>query len=120
MLDKLRRGNNLGNVSPRVAALDNTLEHLQDRVGLRAAQDRLIMLVGDKKMDPILRGRVQSMVALLNLFLDKGLGYTWRVSSLIAAKSHSHGKSSCLFSATGNAPKKATSQNGSHATELTV
>ena len=27
---------------------------------------------------------------------------------------------SCLFSATGNAPKKATSQNGSHATELTV
>ena len=27
---------------------------------------------------------------------------------------------SCLFSATGNTPKKATSQNGSHTTELTV
>ena len=51
------------------------------------------MLVGDKKMDPILCGHVQSMVALLNLFLDKGLGYTWRVSSLIATKSHGCGKS---------------------------
>ena len=27
---------------------------------------------------------------------------------------------SCLFSTTGNTPKKATSQNGSHTTELTV
>ena len=46
-------------------------------------------------MDPILHGHVQSMVALalLNLFLDEGLGYIWRVSSLIAANSHGRGKS---------------------------
>ena len=51
------------------------------------------MLVGVKKMDTILRGCVQSMVALLNLFLDEGLSYTWRVLSLIATKSQSCGKS---------------------------
>ena len=51
------------------------------------------MLVGDKKMDTILHGCVQSMVALLNLFLDEGLSYTWRVSLLIAAKSQGRGKS---------------------------
>ena len=57
------------------------------------------MLVGDKKMDPILCGCVQSMVALLNLFLDKGLGYTWRVLSLITAKSQGRGKSHSVMHA---------------------
>ena len=89
MLEECRRGN------PEIAdfqfnALDNTMAHLRDRAALRVAGEELTVVVQDKTMDNILRGRIQAMLGLINLFLDEELGYTWRKASLVIAKSQSH------------------------------
>lgn len=89
-LEELRRGIQLDNTGLALAQ-DNALGYLRDRTALRTAREQLIVMVDDKKMDGVLRGRILAMVGVLNLFLDEGLGYTWRRASLIVAKSQSHG-----------------------------
>ena len=91
-LEELCCGNNPDSVVPKFV-WEDALEYLQDCAGLLAAQDQLVALLDGKKLDLILRGRIQAMVGLLNLFLDEDLGYTWRKASLVAAKSQSQGKS---------------------------
>lgn len=89
-LEELRNENDTINEALKIAN-ETALGYLQDRPCLQAARDRLAVLVeeSDKKCDLILRGRIQAMVGLLNLFLDEGLGYTWRQASLVVAKMQS-------------------------------
>jgi hypothetical protein len=63
---------------------------LRDQVALCAARDDLTRMAGDKKRDNNTRCRIRDMLSLLNLFLDKKLGYTWREASVVTAKSQSH------------------------------
>jgi hypothetical protein len=39
----------------------------------------------------VLCGRIEAMTRLLNLYLDKTLGYTWIKASVVVAKSEGHG-----------------------------
>ncbi|KAH9023139.1 hypothetical protein EDB85DRAFT_2151322 [Lactarius pseudohatsudake] len=84
-LEELRHGNN-HSIDPKLV-LDNTLEFLQDRARLEAVQEQLVVMAGDKKLGPTLCSRVQAMAGILNLFLDRDLGYTWRQASLVVARS---------------------------------
>ena len=43
-------------------------------------------------LDTVLCGCVDIMIQLLNLFLDKALGYTWRKASKVVAKAEGCGK----------------------------
>ncbi|KAH8979352.1 hypothetical protein EDB92DRAFT_1821065 [Lactarius akahatsu] len=52
-----------------------------------SVQEQLVVMARDKKLGPTLCSRVQAMVGILNLFLDRDLGYTWRQASLVVAKS---------------------------------
>jgi hypothetical protein len=95
-LKALRHGNDPDDAGPQFA-LDNTMGRLRDLATLRTARKDLATMVEDKKknsktsVEGVLRGRVQAMVGMLNLFLDEGSCYTWRQVSLIVAKSQSHG-----------------------------
>lgn len=53
------------NASNNVALKSTVLGCIQDCAGLHVAREQLAALVGDKKMDSILRGRVHAMVGLL-------------------------------------------------------
>jgi hypothetical protein len=59
-LEELRCGNNPDSVVPKFV-WEDALEYLQDRTGLLAAREHLVALIGGKKLDLILRGRVQAV-----------------------------------------------------------
>ncbi|PBK85860.1 hypothetical protein ARMGADRAFT_1036033 [Armillaria gallica] len=59
----------------------------RDFPSLRKAQKALSLKAKDKKLDVFFRGRITSMVAVLNLYLDSYMQYSWRQASFIAARS---------------------------------
>lgn len=77
--------------------MGSAFELLQDRVELQAAQRELALMARQKLVDLVLHGCVAAMVGLLNLYLDKGLGYTWKKASAVAARAEGHG-ASCAWS----------------------
>ena len=90
LIEEHRHGNVSNDAGPHLV-LDRTLGCLRDRDTLHTARKELTGMAEDRKRDPILRGRIQAMVGVLNLFLEEDLHYTWRQASLIVAKSQSHG-----------------------------
>ena len=53
---------------------------------LHQARDELTVKSKDKVIDVTFRARISAMVSTLNLYLDTDLSYTWRQSSMLAAK----------------------------------
>jgi len=45
----------------------------------------------DKKLDVFFRSCITAIVAIINLYLDLDLSYSWRNSSVLAAKAMEHG-----------------------------
>ena len=88
-LEGLRQGNPPEDAAPQWP-MDSALELLQDHARLQAMQKELSVIAKHKNLDAVLRGRVVAMVAVLNLYLEESLGYSWRQASEIAAKSESH------------------------------
>ena len=89
-LEGVRHGNSPDNTAPQ-RPMDNTLELLQDCTELEAVQTELSLMARQKRLDAILQGRVVAIVSLLNLYLDKSLGYSWWQASEISAKSEGRG-----------------------------
>lgn len=68
----------------------NKLSH-KDFPVLRRAQAKLRIKAKDKKIDIFFRSRITAMAATLNLYLDSELSYSWRDSSILAAKAAGRG-----------------------------
>lgn len=85
-----RRMDTGSTVEPRSAA-DRTLDLWNDRTALHTACAKLSERSKQKNLDIILRARITAMVGVLNLYLDSGLGYSWRSASLVVAKAWSQG-----------------------------
>ena len=73
--------------------MDDLLNGLsyKDFPALRRARASLSVKSRDKKIDVFFRARISAMVGTLNLYLDPMLSYSWRQSSLLAAKAAGHG-----------------------------
>jgi hypothetical protein len=90
LLENLRRGRASVDESP-LAPVDSALDLLRDHAALSRARERLqSQAKAEKSLDVIFRARISDMIGILNLFLDPGLSYTWRESSLIVAKAQGH------------------------------
>lgn len=70
---------------------NNTFVDHRDLPALRRAKAKLVLKLRDKTMSLFLRGRLTSMVALINLYLDHQLGLKWTAASKIAAKAAGRG-----------------------------
>jgi len=73
------------------AAVDNVLDVLGDHPRLCIAQDQLVLIGKDKKIDILFQACIVLMVGTLNLFLDPELTLTWRQASLVSSKAQGHG-----------------------------
>jgi hypothetical protein len=62
-----------------------------DFPALRRARAKLTVKSKDKKLDVFFRSRITAMVATLNFYLDAELSYSWRESSILAAKAMGRG-----------------------------
>jgi hypothetical protein len=71
-------------------SLLNALSY-QDFPELRRARAKLTVKSKDKLLDVFFRSRITGMLGTLNLYLDPELSYSWRESSLLAAKAAGHG-----------------------------
>jgi hypothetical protein len=90
LLESLLHRHALADESP-LSLVDDTLELLHDHAALSRAWERLMSQSQDKSLDVIFWARISAMVGVLNLFLDPELSYTWRESSVIAAKAQGLG-----------------------------
>jgi len=63
----------------------------KDFPSLRRAQAKLTVKSKDKKLDIFFRSRITAMGATLNFYLDPELSYSWRESSVLAARAMGHG-----------------------------
>ena len=92
LLKQLREGHCPKDDSPETAT-DQLLDGLcyKDFPALRRARARLTVKGKDKKLDVFFRSRITAMVATINLYLDSELSYSWRDSSVLAAKAMGHG-----------------------------
>jgi hypothetical protein len=77
--------------------MDSIPKLLQNSTELQAAQRELSLITRQTTADVVLHGRIEAMVRLLNLYLDKTLGYTWKRVSEVAARSEGH-RASCARS----------------------
>jgi hypothetical protein len=89
-LEGLHRGDAPNNPTTQQPS-GNTADLLQNRAGLWGVHRELAVKARLGDLDTVLRGRVVAMVALLNLFLDETLGYTWRQASEVVAKTEGRG-----------------------------
>lgn len=62
-----------------------------DLAALRRAKAKLTVKLRDKTLTLSLRGRLTSMIALINLYLDHQLGLNWITASTLAAKAAGKG-----------------------------
>ena len=92
LLRELQEGRRPHDDSPETAT-DQILNGLcyKDFPGLRCSRDKLTVKAKDKKLDVFFRGRITAMVATLNFYLDPELSYTWKESSILAAKALGRG-----------------------------
>ena len=90
MLEDLRHGNKPKDGS-HLDIMDNALNLLRDRVVLRTAQEELAGLVRDKKVGDFVHSHILTMEAVLNIFLDEDLRFTWTKASIVVAKSQGCG-----------------------------
>ena len=92
LLWQLRNGQCPHDDSPETAT-DEILNALsnKDFPALLCAQAKLTVKAKDKKLDVFFRSRITAMVATLNFYLDAELSYSWRESSILAAKAVGHG-----------------------------
>lgn len=72
-------------------SVDNAWDTLRDRVALRAAQEELAGLAKEKKLGDFVHSRILAMEAVLNIFLDEDLGFTWTKASTVVAKTQGRG-----------------------------
>jgi hypothetical protein len=70
---------------------------LQDHARLQRAHRELTQKARTGCLDPVLGACIMAMKMLLNLYLDKNLGYTWIKASSVVAKSKGHG-TTCAWS----------------------
>lgn len=70
---------------------NNTFIDHRDLPALRRAKAKLVIKLRDKTSSLFLRGRLTSMVALINLYLDHQLGLKWIAASKVAAKAAGKG-----------------------------
>ena len=87
LLRKLREGQHPHDNSPQTAT-DELLNGLsyKDFPALRRARAKLMVSAKDKKLDVFFRSRITAMTATLNFYLDAELSFSWRESSVLAAK----------------------------------
>lgn len=92
LLRQLREGRRPHDNSPETATdkILNALSH-KDFPALRRARAKLTIKAKDKKLDVFFRSRITAMVATLNFYLDAKLSYSWRESSILAAKAMGRG-----------------------------
>lgn len=92
LLRQLREGRRPHDDSPDTEA-DQILNGLcyKDFPSLRRARAKLTVKAKDKKLDVFFRSRITAMVATLNFYLDPQLSYSWRESSVLAAKAMGRG-----------------------------
>ena len=69
----------------------SVVDFLRDRARVQSVQTDLAARARLGDLDAVLRGRIAAMLALLNLFLDKSLSFTWKESSEVVAKSERRG-----------------------------
>ena len=70
---------------------DSALEILQDHVALQTAQEELRDMAKEKKRGNFTHSHILAMEAILNVFLDEDLQFTWKMASVIVAKSQECG-----------------------------
>jgi hypothetical protein len=92
LLRQLREGRRPHDDSPETATDDvlNALSH-KDFPALRCARAKLNAKAKEKKLVVFFRSRITAMVATLNFYLDAELSYSWRESSILAAKAMGRG-----------------------------
>ena len=92
LLRDLRKGQHPKDNSPETTT-DQFLNGLsyKDFPALRCTQAKLTVKAKDPKLNVFFRSRITSMVATLNLYLDPELSYSWRESSVLAAKALGRG-----------------------------
>jgi hypothetical protein len=91
LLENLCRGRAPADKSPP-SPVDSALDLLRDRAALLKARESLLLQSQDKSsLDVVFRARMTAMIAVLNLFLDLELSYTWREASMVVAKAQGHG-----------------------------
>lgn len=91
LLENLCRGCAPADKSPP-SPVDSALDLLRDRAALLKARESLLLQSQDKSsLDVVFRARMTAMIAVLNLFLDLELSYTWREASMVVAKAQGHG-----------------------------
>jgi hypothetical protein len=66
--------------------------HIKDLPALRRARARFSVKSKDKSLDLVFRYRIVSMWAALNFYLDAELNFTWRESSILAARAQGYGE----------------------------
>ena len=94
MLEERRQWNaetNTGLAWGPISAADEALDLWNDRVALGIACAKLKERCKPKTLDVIVRARITAMIGVLNLFLEAGLGYTWRNASIVVAKAQGQG-----------------------------
>jgi hypothetical protein len=97
MLKDLRHGNKPKD-SSHLQTMDGALDLLQNCVALQMAQAELAGLAREKTMGNIVHHRILAMEAVLNIFLDEELKFTWTKASIVVAKSQGHGPThACTF-----------------------
>ena len=95
MLEDLRQSHRemaTGSTGGALTVADQTLDLWNDRAALGAACVKLSERRKENSLDVILCARITAMVGVLNLYLDSGLGYSWRNASLVVAKARGQGK----------------------------
>jgi len=92
LLQQVREGQRPRDDSHETAT-DQLLNKLcyKDFEALRRARAKLTIKAKDRNIDVIFRSRITAMVATLNLYLDSELSYSWRESSILAAKAQGRG-----------------------------
>lgn len=92
LLRQIRQGQRPRDDSPETEAdqILNKLSH-KDFPVLRRARAKLNNTAKDQKLDIFFRSRITAMMATLNLYLDPELSYSWRESSVLAAKAMGRG-----------------------------
>ena len=84
-LDSDCQGNTPDNATAKQPTI-SALEILRDRERLEASQRELAVITRQRNLDRILQDHVAAMIGLLNLYLDRSLGYTWIKASEINSK----------------------------------
>ncbi|KAF8267264.1 hypothetical protein EI94DRAFT_1801983 [Lactarius quietus] len=90
MLEDLCRGNDPKDEGHQQSA-GNVWNILQDRVALRMAQVELAAMAKAKKFGDFIHNCILAMEAILNIFLDDELGFTWTKASIVVAKTQGNG-----------------------------